>query len=106
MNKLFKVTIFLLSGFLLQSCVVGLRQQAITIRIIDDKKEYNCKFINTVTGSGSWGNSTAHDAEGAMNEMRNKVEEFGGNALKIINVDSSIITTTAVGEALSCDFEE
>jgi uncharacterized protein YbjQ (UPF0145 family) len=50
------------------------------------------------------GNSTAHDAEGAMNELRNKAASYGANAVRVINIDSSPVVTTAVGEALNCKF--
>ena len=90
----------------LQSCVVGLNQYGAKVRLVDDKKEYNCKFITTVTGSGSMGVSTAHDAEGSMNEIRNEAARVGGNAVKMVNVNSDIFSSVAVGEALNCEFND
>ena|GEM_PF-864886 len=98
-------TIILLS-FLLQSCVVGLNKYGASVRSVQDKINYKCKFITTVTGSGSWGTSSAHDAEGAMNEIRNRVAEVGGNAFKILNIDSDAFTSTVVAEALKCEFND
>ena len=90
----------------LQSCVVGLNQYGAKVRLVDDKKEYNCKFITTVTGSGSMGISTAHDAEGAMNEIRNEAGRVGGNALKMVNVGTNIFTHSTIAEALNCEFND
>lgn len=39
-----------------------------------------------------------------MNELRNKAAAMGANAVKIVNVDSNSEVTTAVAEALHCDF--
>ena len=90
----------------LQSCVVSLNQYGTKVRLVDDKKEYNCKFITTVTGSGTWGINSAHDAEGAMNEIRNEAARVGGNALKMVNVDSNIFTHSTIAEALNCEFND
>ena len=61
-------------------------------------------FLIIVTVSMSMGASTGHDAESAMNEVRNKVAILGGNGLRIINTNSDAIATTVTGEALKYKF--
>jgi ribulose bisphosphate carboxylase small subunit len=85
-------------------CAASLTQQGTQVRLVDKQTDYSCVFVATVTGSNSMGNSTAHDAEGAMNELRNKAASYGANAVRVINIDSSPVVTTAVGEALNCKF--
>lgn len=92
--------------FLLSGCAATLTQQGAQVRLIDRQSDYKCKFVGTVTGSNSMGNTTAHDAEGAMNELRNKAAAIGANAVRVMNIDSSALVTTAVGEALNCEFEK
>ena len=88
----------------LAGCATELTQEGSAIRLVDSQADYNCKFVGTVTGSNSLGNSTAHDAEGAMNEIRNRAAELGVNAIRVINVSTTTEVTTIVGEALRCDF--
>jgi len=85
---------------LLPSCAPKLTQEGSGIQLVDTKD--NCKYISVVTGSYGNGTSTAGDAEGAMNEVRNKAAEAGGNALKVLNIDSDHMDTTVVAEALRC----
>ena len=85
-------------------CAASLTQQGTKVRLIDKQTDYKCTFVGTVTGSNSMGNTTAHDAEGAMNELRNKAAQQGANAVRVINIDSTAMQTTAVGEALNCIF--
>lgn len=91
---------------ILSGCVIQLKPEGKNVRIVEDKAAHQCRFIEVVTGSGSWGASTAHDAEGAMNELRNRAAKVGGNAIKIVNLDSDIFTTAVVAEALDCNFED
>ncbi len=50
------------------------------------------------------GNSTAHDTEGAMNQVRNKAANLGANAIRILNVATTVEVTTVAAEALACEF--
>jgi uncharacterized protein YbjQ (UPF0145 family) len=89
---------------LLQGCVVSPSLESEKVRIVTSDK--GCKYVSTVTGSGSVGWTTAHDAEGAMNEVRNRAAEDGANAIQIINIDSDALTSVVVALALECDFSE
>lgn len=100
MKKLLALT----SLAFLQACATQLTQQGQGVRIVDRQVDYKCEFINTVTGSNSMGNDKAHDAQGAMNEMRNNAAVLGANAVRLIKLDITPATTTAIGEALRCEF--
>lgn len=84
-------------------CATQLTPEGSSVRLVSDNAE--CDFVGTVSGSNSVGSSTAHDADGAMNELRNKAAAMGANAVKIVNVDSNSNVTTAVAEALNCNFK-
>lgn len=104
MTEMFKVIIITFVGLLLAGCAASLTTGGSQIRLVDKQSDYKCKFVGTVAGSNSMGNTTAHDAEGAMNELRNKAAKLGANSVRVINIDSSVLVTTVVGEALICDF--
>ena len=99
MTRLFVLT----SIFFVFGCAVQLTPEGSSVRLVSDNAE--CDFIGTVSGSNSMGSTTAHDADGAMNDLRNKAAVMGANAVKIINIDSDMDATTAVAEALDCDFD-
>lgn len=89
--------------FFALGCAVQLTQEGSAVRLVDDKD--GCEFVGTVAGSNAMGVSTAQDAEGAMNDLRNKAAEMGANAIRMINVDSTAESTTALAEALRCPSE-
>lgn len=96
----------LIAILLLQSCVVQPIAESNSIRLVDKQSDYKCKYITTVTGSGSMGWTTAHDAEGAMNEVRNDAARAGANAIRVVNIDSDLSTSVVVAEALICKFND
>ncbi len=95
--------LLLLSLFAVQGCVTQLTPEGSSVRIASESDE--CEFIGTVSASNSMGMSTADEAEGALNELRNKAADMGANAVRIINMDSDMAVTTALAEALKCDGE-
>ncbi len=103
MYKLLAVT---LSVFSIASCVVQPTAESKAVRLVDKQTDYKCKFITTVTGSGSMGWTTAHDAEGAMAEVRNDAAKAGANAIRVVNIDSNMQTSVVVAEALNCEFND
>lgn len=99
---------FLLAGastLLLQGCVTQMKPESSNVRVINDPDKYDCEFIGMATGSASMGWTTAHDAEGAFNEVMNKAAEKGANAIVISDSDSSSFQTTAVATAYVCNFQ-
>jgi uncharacterized protein YbjQ (UPF0145 family) len=97
-----KLILVAFTTLLLQACVVSPTIESQKIKIVTS--DSGCKYISTVTGSGSVGWTTAHDAEGAMNEVRNNAASVGANAIQILNIDSSAMTSVVVAQALMCDF--
>ena len=95
--------ILLLSLFGVAGCVTELTPEGSSVRIVSDSEE--CEVLGTVSASNSMGMSTAEEAEGALNGMRNKAAEMGANAVRIITVDSNMEVSTALGEALNCGSE-
>lgn len=92
------------AAIVLQSCVTQLTPGGNNVRVITDPEKYGCEFISVATGSASMGWTTAHDAEGAFNEVMNKAAEQGANAIVIGNSDSTSAQTTAVVTTYLCDF--
>lgn len=86
-------------------CSIKLTQDGTMVRTISEKERDNCKFLGIVTGSMSMGTTTSDDAESAMNEVRNKASELGANAIRILNIDSDLFSSTVTAEALKCDFK-
>ena len=76
----------------------------ISIRPITNEQKQDARYLGIVTGSFSFGWSSAGDAEAAMNEVRNKAAELGGNAIYIVSSDSNPFTTTVVAEVYFYDF--
>ncbi len=95
--------LLLLSLLAVQGCVTQLTPEGSSVRIANESDE--CEFIGTVSASNSMGMSQADEAEGALNELRNKAAAMGANAVRIINVDSNEVASTALAEALKCDSE-
>lgn len=103
---MFKILTLLIITYSISGCVVQPTAESKAIRLVDKQTDYKCKFITTVTGSGSMGWTTAHDAEGAMNEVRNDAAKAGANAIRVVNVDSNMQTSVVVAEALQCEFND
>lgn len=91
--------------FFLQGCVTQMSPQAKGVRLITDAAQYNCEFKGIVTGSASLGWTTAHNAEGAFNDVMNKAAKKGANAILISDSDSNSDQSTAVAGAYLCDFD-
>ncbi len=95
--------LLLMPAILALGCAAELTTEGSSVQIVDDKS--SCQFLGTVIGFNSMGVNMAHNTEGAMNDLRNKAAQMGANAVKIIDVDTVPEGTTALGEALSCNFD-
>ncbi len=95
--------LLLMPAILALGCATELTIEGSSVLIVDDKS--SCEFLGTVTGFNSMGANMAHNTEGAMNDLRNKAAQMGANAVKNIDVDTVPEGTTALGEALSCNFD-
>jgi hypothetical protein len=88
----------------LQGCVTQMHPAAAQVRVIDNPDKYDCEFKGVVTGSASMGWTTAHNAEGAFNDVMNSAAGKGGNAIVISDSDTSSLQSTAVASAYRCNF--
>jgi hypothetical protein len=90
---------------LLSSCAAALSGPGSHVQTVTDwQRECCCEFIEIVTASPEWGVRTGQEAESAIYAARSCVAELGGNAMRILDIDSGRWGTTVVAEALKCDF--
>ena len=103
----FCLILFVISVSLLSSCAASLSGPGSRVQTVTDRqRECCCEFIEIVTASQEWGVRTGSETESAIYEARNRVAELGGNAMRIIDIDSGRWGTTVVAEALKCDFNK
>ena len=88
-------------ALILSGCIVQLTKAGRLVIPVSEEQRENCEILEIVSGSGSMGNSPAHDMEGALNEVRNETAKLGGNSFRIISASGSL-TATVVAEALKC----
>ncbi|HHI69786.1 MAG TPA: DUF4156 domain-containing protein [Rhodobacteraceae bacterium] len=95
----FFASIFLLGA---TGCSTELTPQAQLVRQIPAEIKTNCKFLGPVTGMELFGWSTAHDAESALNKVRNEVAKRGGNAFVLTKMTSDYDGASALADAYLC----
>jgi len=91
---------------LIGGCVTEMSPDAYTVRVIQDPDEHNCIFKGMVTGSARFGWSTAHNAEGAFNDLMNEAVAKGANAIYINGSDTGVFGSSAVASAYRCEFKK
>ncbi|GAC17624.1 DUF4156 domain-containing protein [Paraglaciecola arctica] len=101
-----RVLIILVTMFLVFGCTTTLTVKGQSVRIVESNQQSNCKFLGTASAFDTLGATAGHESENALNELRNKAAILGGNAIKILNLDSTIQGATATGEVLICNFGE
>ena len=99
------LSLILLSIVFNTSCYVKpITAEGEAIRVVTkDQKECCCDFVDVISVSESVG---MKQVESAMNKIRNKVAEKGGNAMFMLDVSGPSIGVGAhiTTEALKCDF--
>ena len=85
-------------------CATQLTESGQSVRLVTNKADYGCEHVGTVAGSNASGTSTAHDADGAMNDIRNRAAALGANGIYVMNIDTNEYATTIFGEAVTCKF--
>ena len=95
--------LLLMPAILALGCATELTIEGSSVLIVDDKS--SCEFLGTVTGYNTGGANMARNTDSAMNDLRNNAAQMGANAVKMIDVDTVPQGTTALGEALSCNFD-
>ena len=98
-----KLIILVLASSLGTSCSTSLTTAGSKIKLLSENQKSTCQSVGVVTGSSNAGASPGHNAENAMNEVRNKAAELGGNALEVIGTTASGSAQTVIGEAFICE---
>ena len=101
-----KLSVIAILALTILGCVATPADESKAVRTIDHDSDYKCEYLGFVSGSGPMGWTTAHDAEGAMNEVQNEAARLGANAIRVINIDSNVATTVIVADAYKCEFPE
>ena len=106
-KAIFLSLLFLTASMILSSCAASLSSAGSKIQTVtENQRDCCCEFIAVITASEEFGITTGMEARSAMNKARNRVAEVGGNAMRIIDVDSGLWGSTVVAEALKCDFSK
>jgi hypothetical protein len=83
------------------SCSVPLTEAGSRVRQIQPGWG-ECEFLGVVEGKFGGGTSTAEDQIGAMNTLRNKVAEVGGNAYAITQRAADDTRAVVQADAYRC----
>lgn len=114
MNKLFKTTFIILTSVLISSCApVQLHPDNKPVRLVFynevklSKVTHKCEYISPITSSyGRWYNylfiSNTDLTEGAIDDMYNKANKIGANAVYINNNIDFVTSVTLLGQAYVC----
>jgi hypothetical protein len=92
----------LASAIVLNGCVTGMTTAGAMVRQITHNEVAACRFLGVVDGSSSLGNTIGDNQRGALNEVRNKVAELGGNAFLLRHGFSEVYGTAVQAEAYLC----
>jgi len=99
-----RLVILVLASTFGASCSTSLTTAGANIKLLSENQKSSCQSVGVVTGSSNAGATPGHNAENAMNEVRNEAAELGGNALEIIGTTASGSAQTVIGEAFICEF--
>jgi len=97
--RIFSVSLIVLA---IAGCSTELTTQAQLVRQIPAETKTRCDFLGPVSGMEFFGLTTAHDAESALNKVRNEVAIRGGNAFVLTNMTSNVDGTNAQADAYLC----
>ena len=96
MGKLLMV----LAVLTLPACAMQPKMDSESLRIVSD--DHGCEVIANLSGSGTWGSSTANAAEGAVNKVKSRAAAAGANAIYFEDIDSRFWGSTVLAKALHC----
>ncbi len=97
-----RISAILVSILAVAGCSTALTTQAQLVRQIPTETKTICNFLGPVSGIELFGLTTAHDADSALNKVRNEVAIRGGNAFVLTNMVSSDDGTNALADAYLC----
>jgi hypothetical protein len=108
MNKssIILIVVFIFFSVLIFSaCATKVSNQGASIRVTNHPEDVkNCNYLGQVTSSSGWGGfaATGVGFESAMNELKNKTAEMGGNTLLTQVVSNTMGGTRMIGDAYKC----
>ena len=111
-----RILLIIISILVLSGCTeapIKLSPEGSQLRIVNEKNiDCCCKNKGMVTASRDYGwSKVAIENESALNDVRNKAAKSGGNAIKIIEANSTGDPSmgggiTYVAGVYNCDFEK
>ncbi len=104
--KFTAILLFLIfAPIFLSGCATTLSNKGALVRVTNQSEEVkNCKYLGQLTSSSSWGGfaATGVGFESAMNELKNKAAEMGGNVLLTQVISNTMGGTRMIGDAYYC----
>lgn len=95
--------------FIISGCATTLNKQGLGVRVVKDANLVkDCKFLQSVESSSSWGGfaATGIGYRSAMNELKNVAGEVGGNMLLLSTMANTMGGTNMSGDAYKCPSRE
>jgi hypothetical protein len=86
----------------LAGCAAQLTQGGTRVRQVQPDWASRCDFLGVVEAGEGNGMSVSDDQLGAMNALRNRVADMGGNAFAITQSTSNMMRTVVQGDAYRC----
>lgn len=96
---------FIFAAIFSSGCATTLSNKGSLVRVTSQAEEVkDCKYLGQVTSSSSWGGfaATGLGFENAMNELKNKAAEMGGNVLLTQVISNTMGGTRMIGDAYYC----
>jgi len=88
--------------FILAGCAAQLTQKGRMVRQIQPDWATKCEFLGVIDASEGTGWDIAGDRRGALNKIRNKVAEMGGDAFVISQSTSNEFRTLIQADVYKC----
>lgn len=102
------VVLLIIAGCTSPSAPLSNKAQKIQVLFVSNERLEDCKWLGHVTGSeGFWynyifyGNDTL--IEGALNQLRNKTIDMGGDTLLLAPIQDFTTSVTYLGSVFHCD---
>ena len=86
----------------MSACGTDLSSQGAAVRQISLQGSEGCTFVGPVTGYEAFGLSAVHNAQSALNKVRNDVAILGGNAFVLSQTISDENGTVSHADAYRC----
>jgi hypothetical protein len=95
----------LIPSIFLFGCSVQPTKEGSTVRTVTAQEKAKCSSLGILTSTMYFGLGASHQTEGAINKLKNEVASRGGDAVLIMNIQSSDDYATVTGEALNCNID-